>query len=62
MHRKIVLSALYRQRGTPDNANLSKDPDNIYLWRMPSRRMEGEIVRDNLLWISGRLDGTIGGP
>ena len=33
--------------GTPDEADLAKDPDNLYLWRMPSRRMEGEIVRDS---------------
>src|SRR5207245_9235159 len=37
-------------------------PDNIYLWRMPSRRMEAEVVRDNLLYISGDLDATMGGP
>lgn len=62
MHRKMVLSAAYRMAGTPDDANLAADPDNRFLWRMPSRRMEGEVVRDNLLWIAGRLDGTLGGP
>ncbi|MCB1235372.1 MAG: DUF1553 domain-containing protein, partial [Verrucomicrobiae bacterium] len=62
MHRQIVLSAAYRMSSTPDNADLAKDPDNLYLWRMPSRRMEGEIVRDNLLWIAGRLDPVLGGP
>jgi len=24
--------------------------------------MEGEVVRDNLLWVSGRLDAATGGP
>ncbi len=62
MHRKIVLSAAYEMSGTPDDNNLARDPDNQYLWRMPSRRMEGEIVRDNLLWVSGRLDSKLGGP
>ncbi|MCB1232210.1 MAG: DUF1553 domain-containing protein [Verrucomicrobiae bacterium] len=62
MHRKIVLSAAYRMSGTPDESDLERDPDNLYLWRMPSRRMEGEIVRDNLLWIAGRLDPAMGGP
>ncbi len=62
MHRKIVLSAAYEMSGTPDEDNLAKDPDNHFLWRMPSRRMEGEIVRDNLLWVSGRLDPAMGGP
>ncbi len=62
MHRLIVTSASYRMSSTPEENNFAVDPDNIYLWRMPSRRMEGEIVRDNLLWIAGRMDPTIGGP
>ncbi|MEX2581371.1 MAG: DUF1553 domain-containing protein [Verrucomicrobiales bacterium] len=62
LHRKIVLSAAYRMESTPDSANKAIDPDNHFLWRMPARRMEGEIVRDNLLWVSGRLDDTMGGP
>src|SRR5690606_9312132 len=48
MHRLIVTSAAYRMDSMPDEANLSIDPDNHYLWRMPSRRMEAELVRDNL--------------
>ena len=62
MHRLIVTSAAYRMSSTPEENNFAIDPDNIYLWRMPSRRMEGEIVRDNLLWIAGRMDPTMGGP
>ena len=62
LHKTIVLSATYRMESTPDSASLAVDPDNIHLWRMPTRRMEGEIVRDNLLWVSGRLDTTMGGP
>lgn len=62
LHKEIVLSATYRMESTPDSGDLQKDPDNIYLWRMPTRRMEGEIVRDNLLWVSGRLDTSMGGP
>ena len=62
MHKLIVLSAAYRQSSTPDEANAAIDPDNHYLWRMNSRRMEGEIVRDNLLWVGGNLDAEMGGP
>ena len=29
---------------------------------MPARRMEAELVRDNLLYVSGALDLTRGGP
>jgi len=62
MHKLIVLSATYRQSSTPDKSNAVIDPDNHYLWRMNSRRMEGEIVRDNLLWVGGHLDPEMGGP
>ncbi len=62
MHRLIVTSAAYRMSSTSEENNYAIDPDNIYLWRMPSRRMEGEIIRDNLLWIAGRMDPVMGGP
>ena len=61
MHRLICTSTTYRMSGTTDKDNLEIDPDNLYLWRMPSRRMEGEIVRDNILWIAGTLDPKLGG-
>ena len=62
IHRLIVTSASYRMSSLSDASNLTVDPDNHFLWRMPTRRMEGEIVRDNLLHISGRIDRTMGGP
>jgi hypothetical protein len=62
LHRLIVTSAAYRRSDTSDPRNAELDPDNVCYWKMPSRRMEGEVVRDNLLWISGRLDATTGGP
>jgi hypothetical protein len=62
MHRLIVTSSTYRMSSTPDVADAKIDPDNLFLWRMPSRRMEGELVRDNLLFAAGDLDSTMGGP
>jgi hypothetical protein len=62
LHRLIVTSNTYRMASTPDLANAKTDPDNIYLWRMNSRRMEAEAVRDNVLWTSDQLDLTMGGP
>ena len=38
------------------------DPENTWLWRTTPRRMEAEIVRDNLLAVSGTLDSTMFGP
>jgi len=62
MHRLLVTSRTYRMAATPDVANLKIDPDNVFLWRMPSRRMEAELVRDNLLYVAGDLDLTMSGP
>ena len=65
MHTLIMTSELYRRSsGEPGvvSANLTTDPDNIWYWRSPIRRMEGELVRDNLLHIAGLLDPTMGGP
>ncbi|MHC5541937.1 DUF1553 domain-containing protein, partial [Singulisphaera rosea] len=64
IHRLIVTSRAYRLRSSADGSteNLAKDPENRYLWRMNPRRMEAEVVRDNLLAAAGTLDPTIGGP
>ena len=62
LHRLIVTSAVYRQASTPEAENLRKDQDNIYYWRMAPRRLEAELVRDNLLHVAGRLDLAMSGP
>jgi len=62
MHRLMVTSSAYRMASTPDETNAKIDPDNVYLWRMNSRRMEAEVVRDNVLYVSGQLDPATGGP
>ncbi|HEY8503060.1 MAG TPA: DUF1549 domain-containing protein, partial [Gemmataceae bacterium] len=59
LHRLIVTSRAYQQSSVPRSAfrgPRSEDPDNVYLWRMNSRRMESEIVRDSLLHVAGKLD------
>ena len=65
LHRLMVSSAAYRRVTTdgPDaNSNLTVDPKNRSLWRMNSRRMESEVVRDSVLALAGRLDLQLGGP
>jgi len=62
LHRLIVTSAAYRMASTPDATALERDPDNRWLWRMPPRRLEAEIVRDNVLHVAGKLDLTMSGP
>ena len=62
LHRLIMLSSTYQQRGDdrPDAREL--DPENTLYWRMNGRRLDFEATRDALLAVSGRLDGKIGGP
>jgi hypothetical protein len=62
LHRLLVTSSTYRLASTPDEADAARDPDNVYLWRMNSHRMEAEAVRDNLLYVAGDLDPAMGGP
>ncbi|HEV8543745.1 MAG TPA: DUF1553 domain-containing protein [Verrucomicrobiae bacterium] len=62
LHRLILTSSTYRMSSTPDSSDAQVDPDNIYLWRMPSRRIDAELVRDNLLSSADDLDPAIGGP
>jgi hypothetical protein len=64
MHRLIVMSSAYRQtafRPAPAVAR-RKDPENRLLWRMNTRRLEIEPIRDAMLSASGELDITMGGP
>lgn len=64
LHRSIVTSNAYRMRSdrAGNESSHANDPDNKYLWRMVSRRMEAESVRDTLLAVGGNLDTSIGGP
>ncbi len=60
LHRLMVTSAAYR-RVSQAVASGSSDPENRWYWRMNSRRMESEAVRDSLLHLAGRLDPRMGG-
>jgi hypothetical protein len=65
LHRLIVTSSAYRMQSNSsdaDSPNAKIDPDNLLLWRMNVRRMEAEVVRDTLIYLTGRLDSTLGGP
>jgi hypothetical protein len=62
LHRLIVLSAAYRQSSVADARTAEADPENRLVGRMNRRRLEFEPLRDALLAVAGRLDGTAGGP
>ena len=64
LHRLIVNSAAYRMSSSiaGGQANMEKDPDNLFWWRRPPIRLESQVVRDSLLDHAKTLDLTIGGP
>ena len=61
MVKRIVTSHTYRQssRITPDM--LARDPNNRLLARAPRLRLDAEVIRDQALFVSGRLVTTVGG-
>ena len=71
MHKKILLSAAYRQSANP-NTNplvvqkasvdpLKVDAANKLLWHANLRRLDFESIRDSMLLLSGKLDRALGG-
>ncbi|MBI3854160.1 MAG: PSD1 domain-containing protein [Planctomycetes bacterium] len=59
--KRLVTSASYRQssRMTPDL--LRRDPDNRLYARGPRYRLDAEMVRDQILYVSGLLVEQVGG-
>lgn len=65
LHRRIVLSATYRQASTGNREVLDKavaiDPENRLLWHHRPDRLSFEMLRDASLAVTGDLDDRIGG-
>ena len=62
LHRQILLSRTWRQSSEVTDERRAADPQNRLLSRMPMQRMDAEALRDSLLFVSGQLDSTAGGP
>jgi len=62
LFRLLVTSSTYRQAAVATAEKLEKDPENRLLSRGPRFRLEGEMVRDYALAVSGLLVPEIGGP
>jgi len=61
IHRLILSSGAYMQGNDAVAKAAEVDPDNRLLWRRTSRRLEAEVIRDALLFVSGRLDARMYG-
>lgn len=76
LHRLIMKSSVYRQRGTAgavetvsrssgeagEKSPAVVDPDNRLYWRFPVRRLEAETLRDSMLAVGGLLNERRTGP
>lgn len=61
--RSLCLTETFAMSSNTDDPEAeSRDPDNALLHRQRVRRLEAEIVRDNLLAVAGTLDRTQFGP
>ncbi|MEY2725157.1 MAG: hypothetical protein RLZZ458_1024 [Planctomycetota bacterium] len=60
--RQIVLSATYQQSSAQSEQGRQLDERNRLLWRGPTFRMDAEMIRDNLLAVSGLLSLKQFGP
>lgn len=60
--KTLVMSAAYQQESTITPEELAIDRENRYLARGPRYRLDGEILRDKVLYASGSLNSALGGP
>ena len=63
LHRVITTSRAYGRESKIDARDPAEvsDPDNRLYRRVALRQMEGEVLRDSLLALSGKLDAQVGG-
>jgi len=57
----MVTSAAYRQGSLVTPEKLAADPDDRFLSRGPRHRLDAELLRDQVLAVSGLLERRIGG-
>ena len=62
LHKRIVMSATYRQSSRLDSELARRDPNNELLARGPRHRVNAETVRDIMLQASGLLSTKMYGP
>jgi hypothetical protein len=62
LHRRVVLSRVYRQAAMKRDDAVAKDPENRLLACAPRFRLDAEIVRDTIVQAAGVLSRKRGGP
>ncbi|HLJ15361.1 MAG TPA: DUF1549 and DUF1553 domain-containing protein [Bryobacteraceae bacterium] len=62
IQRLICLSNTYQESSLSRDDAAKLDPDDKYFWRYPRHRLEGESIRDSILYTAGILNEKMGGP
>jgi len=62
MHRLMMNSDAYQQSAAYREDGAKADPNNKLLWRFRPQRLDGEVIRDSMLEVSGLLNPALGGP
>ena len=61
LHKRMMLSAAYRQSSQLRPEFAQADPENRLLSHINRRRLDFEALRDSMLQVSGKLDRTLYG-
>jgi Protein of unknown function (DUF1553)/Protein of unknown function (DUF1549)/Planctomycete cytochrome C len=61
LHKLILMSSAFRQSAKITKAKLLKDPENRLVSRGPRFRLDAEVLRDQVLSVSGLLYNREGG-
>ena len=62
LHKEIMLSSTFQLASDNDTNNFAKDSSNRLYWRYEKKRLEAEQLRDSVMFVSGNLDPSLGGP
>ena len=62
LHKLILMSKTYQQSSAHNEAAAKQDPSNKLLWHFARERLEGEVIRDAALSVSGLLNTKMSGP
>ena len=62
MHQLILRSTAYQLSSSASPEALARDPENRLCSHQRRARLDGEVIRDSLLAISGHLNSQLNGP
>ena len=54
--RTMMLSRAWSMSSQAEASNYRRDPGNRWLWRFSPQRLEGEAIRDSVLFVGGSLE------